>query len=236
MAIIKKPQLIEKIIEYNLTPMEVSILKVSNQIHLNLTEVEEFLKIASDSKLKYVYYCYNYYNSGEYIIPIEWYRDYSKEFKEMVHQHNQQIKSFDFDSPKKLTLFILQNGTLVGVELNNFWLENQGISIAEESIEEFENRFYREVQKINATKKNQHKDDENRLREIIFNDPEFQYCKNQGLRYWYLVELLEKESMKKYDYLVYPYGVPHNGKIKMFMDKTWLLYKEWKNNNFNANL
>jgi hypothetical protein len=181
MAITKKQQLIEKIEEYNLTPLEVSSLKLSNQIHLKLNEIEQFLRFASDSNFKYVYYFYNYYNSEEYIIPSDWYSEYPKKFKTVVQQHNQQIKSLDFDSPKKLTLLILQNGTFVGIELNNFWLENQGISVAEESIEVFENKFYREVQKISTSKKNKQKEDENKLRELIFNDPGFQYCKNQDL-------------------------------------------------------
>jgi hypothetical protein len=67
------------------------------------------------------------------------------------------------------------------------------------------------------------------LREIIFNDPGFKFCKNQELRFWYLAELLEKENMKKYDYLIQPPGIPLMGKIKMFMDRTWVLFKKRKN-------
>jgi hypothetical protein len=231
MGIIKKQQLIEKINDYNLIPLEVRVMKLTDQVHLKIDEIDQFLKFASESNFKYVYYSYTYYNSGEYIIPSDWYSEYSKEFKAVVRQHNQQIKSFDFDSPQKLTLFILQNGTFVGIELNNFWIENQGISVSEEVIEVFENKFHREVKKISANKKEQQKEDETQLREIIFNDPEFNFCKNQELRYWYLADLLEKENMKKYDYLVQPPGIPHMGKIKMFMDKTWMLYKERKKQN-----
>lgn len=91
-----------------------------------------------------------------------------------------------------------------------------------------ENKFNREITKITTIKKEEQKEDEKKLRGIIFNDPEFEYCKNQELRYWYLVELLENEEMNKYNYLVQPPGIPHMGKIKMFMDKTWILYKDWK--------
>lgn len=125
-------------------------------------------------------------------------------------------------------MFVLQNGTLVGVELYHPWIEDQGIQTAEDTMELMENKFYREVTKISTNKKEQQKEDETQLREIIFNDPEFKFCKNQELRYWYLVELLEKESMKKYEHLVQPPGIPHMGKIKMFMDKTWILFKETK--------
>lgn len=229
MSIISSEHLKEKISDYKLIPLAVSVLKISNRIHLDIDDIEDFLKFASGSNFEYVYYYYTYYNSEEYIIPIDWYSEHSKEFKTVVRQHNRHIESLDFDSPKSLTLFILQNGTFVGVELDNPWIENQGIRVAEGTIEVIENEFYREVKKISASKKQQQKDDENKLREIIFNDPEFRRnCKNQDLRYWYLVELLEKENMMKYKYLVQPYGISSNGKIKMFMDKTWILYKERK--------
>lgn len=73
------------------------------------------------------------------------------------------------------------------------------------------------------------KDKEKELREIIFKDPEFKYCKNQESRYWYLLELLEQDGMEEYRYLAEDPGVYFNGKVKMFMDKTWTIYKEIKN-------
>lgn len=226
MSIIKKQTLIEKIKSYNLIPLEVYALNISNQIHLNLDKIEDFLKFTRESNNCYLYYYYTFYNSGEYIIPLDWYSEYSKEIKTEIHQYNQYIESLDFSLPKSLTLFVLQNGTYVGVVLENLWIDDQDISIAEQAIEVIENRFHHEVKKISANKKVKQKEEENELREIIFNDPEFKLCKNQALRYWYLIELLEKENMMKYDYLVQPYGYYKDGKVKWFMDITWDLYKD----------
>jgi hypothetical protein len=228
MSIMKGEDLKKKISNYNIIPLEVSTLKISNQLYLNIDKIEDFLKIAVDYNVMYVYYHYTYYNCSDYIIPQDSYSEYSKEFKTEIHTHNQHINSLDFGLPKSLTLFILQNGTFVGVELNNPWVADQDIYTAEDTIEYMENKFFREVTKISTNKKVQQKEDEIQLREIIFKDPDFKFCKNQELRYWYLVELLERENMKKYDYLVQPPGVPHMGKIKMFMDKTWILFKDRK--------
>ncbi|MFD3447130.1 hypothetical protein ACFDTO_21265 [Microbacteriaceae bacterium 4G12] len=228
MSIMKSEHLKKKIINNNIIPLEVSFLNISDQIHLNLDVIEDFLKFASDSNSKYVYYYYTYYSFENYIIPTDWYNEYSIEFKTEIRKHNQHIKTLNFDLPKSLSLFILQNGTFVGMKLHNPWIENQGLHAAEETIELIENKFNREVKKISAHKKEQQKEDETKLREIILNDPDFTYCKNLELRYWYLIELLEKENMKKYEYLVQPYGAPHIGKIKMFMDKTWIVFKERK--------
>jgi hypothetical protein len=226
--ILVKKYLEIKIRKYNLIPLEVSSLNLTNKIFLDINEINEFLELAIDSKCYSIFYHYNYYNPEEYIIPLEWYSEYSNDFKNEVFRYNTHIKSLDFACPNRLTLFILQHGTLVGIELQNCWLENDGIKEAEEYIELLEEKFYREVEKINTDREKQHKHDENELREIIFNDSEFSYCKNQHLRYYYLIDLLEKEDMQKYKYLLHPFGAPHIGKVKMFMDKTWMLYKEYK--------
>jgi hypothetical protein len=130
MLIIKSKYLKEKIYNKNLIPQEVSSLALTNKVYLNINNIEEFLNFASELNLKYIYYFYTYYNREKYIIPNDWYSEYPNEFKVAVSQHNQQITSLDFESPNKLTLFTLQNGTFVGVDLTNFWIENQGISVS----------------------------------------------------------------------------------------------------------
>ncbi|TYS17517.1 hypothetical protein FZC78_06465 [Rossellomorea vietnamensis] len=228
MSIINSHTLKNKINKCNLIPLEVKSIKTTNQIELNINE-NEFLEFAKNAAFTYVYYYLTYYNQNDYIIPKGWYSEYSEEFKAAVAQHNRLLESFDFDAPRSLTLFIVQNGTYIGIIQENLWIDEQGISKAEDTIEEIEREFYSEVKKINDFQKEQQKEDENELRQSIFQDPEFRFCKNQERRYWYLVELLEEPEMKKYKYLVEPYGAPHIGKIKLFMDKTWMLYKERQN-------
>jgi len=47
----------------------------------------------------------------------------------------------------------------------------------------------------------------------MFKDQEFKYCKNQHLRYWYLVNLLDTEKSKNISIL----------------EKAWIIYNEIKN-------
>ncbi|WP_411953791.1 hypothetical protein ACKXGF_11145 [Alkalibacillus sp. S2W] len=218
MTIIKNEELVKRIINNNLAPIKVSDIKMSNQVYLDFDGIEGFINYANEASFKSVYYYYTYYNIEDYKIPFEWYNEYSKEFKNEVQLHNQYIESFDFDSPKSLTLFVLENGIFIGVHLIEPWLEKQSIRTADDTIEMIDGKF-NEI-------KSQRQDDENKLRNIVINHPEFRYCKNQEIRYWFLVNLLKNEDMEKYRYLVEPYGIPHNGNIKMFMDKTWSLFKE----------
>lgn len=127
MSILKSEYLKKKISNYNMFPLEVSALKFSNQLYLKIDAIDDFLKYANEFNFDYVYYHYSYYKFGEYIIPTDWYSEYSKEFKIEARAHNQRIKSLDFGSPKKLTIFVLQNGTFVGIEISNPWIDNQGI-------------------------------------------------------------------------------------------------------------
>jgi hypothetical protein len=228
MEIVRKEELIKKVSEYKLTPIEIKVLKVADQIFLGIEELEEFLKFANTYRSEYIYYYYTYYNSGKYIIPEEEYSDeYEKQLKTEIRQYNKQIMKLDFGSPKSLTLFVLQNGTFVGIELYFPWLDIKGIEEAEYASDEIESKFHFEVKKARTKKKDQKKEDENKLREIILNDPEFAlHSKNQDLRYWYLADVLDTEGMEQFRYLVTPYGIPHTGKAKVFMDITYELYKK----------
>ncbi len=40
---------------------------------------------------------------------------------------------------------------------------------------------------------------------------------NQNLRYWYIDELLKKEDMKQFRYLLHSYGISVNVKTKRLM-------------------
>jgi Holliday junction resolvase len=104
MAIIKREKLIEKTNLNKLIPLEVKVLKVENQIYLDIEEIEEFLKFARDSNFVYVYYYYTYYNLESYLIPIDSYSDeYEKKLKTEVRRYNKQLESLDFRTPKSVT-------------------------------------------------------------------------------------------------------------------------------------
>jgi hypothetical protein len=228
MRIIKENKLIEKINSYNLSFCEVKSFNLSNSIHLKLSDVEAFLKFVKDNDFKVIYYLYKYYKSEDYFIPFDWYSEETKDFKIDVEKHNAQVKEINFNLPKSLSLFTLHHGVFSGVEFADFWMENnEKLSVADDAIETIENKFYGEEDKFKKTNREDRKRDEKELREIIINDPEFKYCKNQDIRYWYLADLLEAKEMNKYKYLFKPhFGIAQSGKAKVFMDKTWMIYNE----------
>ena len=69
-------------------------------------------------------------------------------------------------------------------------------------------------------------EDTNFLRDYILSDENFKYLKNQRLREIYLVELLENDDFKKFNYLFFgSYNRLDRDWIKLFMDRTWMTYQ-----------
>ncbi|RST76180.1 hypothetical protein D4T97_005195 [Siminovitchia acidinfaciens] len=226
MEILKQEELIKKAKEYNLIPIEVRSIDTTNKVILNVQGIEDFLEMANSLDSVYIYYLYNYYNKASFIVPEEEYK-YEEKLQKEIKRYNKEIECIDFNVPYRLILFMIQNGTFIGIELFHYWTEEMDLQTAEIVMDTLESEFYSEVKSAKSKKREQRKEDEEKLREFILNDPEFpMQSKNQDLRYWYLADLLDQEEMKPYRYLVEPFGIPHTGKAKVFMDITFMLYKE----------
>jgi hypothetical protein len=226
LEILKPEELIKKAKEYNLIPIEVKSVDTTNKVILNVQGIESFLEMANSLGSEYIYYLYSYYDKASFIVPEEEYK-YEEKLQEEINRYNIKIESIDFNVPYRLILFIIQNGTFIGIELFHYWIEEMGLETAELVMDTLESEFNSEVKSAKSKNREQRREDEERLREIILNDPDFpMQSKNQDLRYWYLADLLDQEVMKPFRYLVEPFGIPHTGKAKVFMDITFMLYKE----------
>ena len=229
MRIPRANKLIERIVTYDLRGFEVESYQLANKVQLKSMSVDLFLNHVKDSCSKSIFYLYKYYKKEDYIIPLDWYSEETEKFKADVENHNSEVEKYDFDIPNKMSLFTIIEGIFLGVEFFDEWLEVEMLEDAEEMIEKIEEKYYGSRHELKRTKREDKKRDEEELRKILFNDPEFAYCKNQDMRYWHLGELLELDEMKKYRYLFEPnFGIPSTGKAKVFLDKTWMLYLEEK--------
>jgi hypothetical protein len=223
--IIDEMKLKEKILAAELLPIKVQELEITNKVVIISEPEDKYLEFVASTESKYLFFYYTYYEMDKFIIPYEWYSDYSKAFKAVVHDHNGIIKNLDFNTPKGLTMFVLLNGTYVGVEYEDLWLGKLEVNEAEEEFEKIQSKFNHEVKTVKQIKKDQKENDIKTFRELILSDPIFANCKNLYLRYDYMAELLEKDEVQQYKYLIEPYGIPINGGIKNFMDETWRIFK-----------
>lgn len=219
--------LVMKTLEAGLIPININYVDVNNKLQIPCDSVDDFIKFAKTTDSRHVFYYYDYHNIEDYLIPLDDYGDYPKEFIEEINFYNHKNQTIDFNQPYSIEIFVITNGVYIGSVIDDFWLEELEIDTAEEKIQDIESKFTTTLKKIKNSKKAQIKNDENELREIIFKDPEFTHCKNQQLRYNYLIDLIERDDdLNKFKYLISPYGAPHIGKIKFFMDETWRLFRE----------
>ena len=226
--IVRQNELQEYVLEKDMVLLEISNIDFKNFIMIKFKDIQEFFDYASSREAKEFFFTYSYFEKDEYIIPNDWYSKYPKSFKNRVKEHNNRISNLDFSKPYLLKMFILIEGALVGFKIEDNWMQENDIFDAEETIEILEDHFSKEVSAINKVEKKQRKEDEQELINIMINDPEFKNCKNQHLRHEYLADLLSNENMKKFNYLVDPFGAPQIGKAKNLLDKAWMLYKEKK--------
>lgn len=226
LMIILEDDLIISSKKFNLIPLKLDRMINKNCIYISFDNIIVFFEYASFKNVGEIIYHYEYYDIEEYIIPKDWFSAYPESFKTLVREHNDLINNQNFSDPRNLKIFILVDGTLIGCNIDNNWMSINDILPAEETFEKIEDHFSKDVSKIKKFAKQQKENDQFELMEIMFKDPEFKYCKNQHLRYQYLADLLEKENMDKYQYLVDPFGAPHIGNAKNLLDKAWMIFKE----------
>lgn len=222
----KQKTLEKKIEENNLLAVNVNSLVLSNKVIVAISNIDDFLKFIINLDSKYVYYKYKYYDINEYLIPLDYFSEYLNDFRKAVNSHNQYLKSIDFEQPNELIIFTLINGTCLGTRFTHDWLAEQEIYEKDEQIEIIESNFQNEVNEIKEKSKMQKIEDTNFLRDYILSDENFKYLKNQRLREIYLVELLENDDFKKFNYLFFgSYNRLDRDWIKLFMDRTWMTYQ-----------
>lgn len=220
--IIDIEQLNQKLKKQNLIPIQIEHIKTNNRVILE-KDLTDFLELIKTYEQNHVYFKYDFYKKSDYEIPKDYYDLQEEEFINEINTHNEKIKSFDFNIPKSLEIFIIKDGFLVGINQENFWIEEKNIKSADLAIHEVDLNF-------SVQPKSKTNEDKNELREIIFNDPEFASKTNQESRYYYLVNLLEEQELyNKYKHLFSPPGYFKSGKMKMFMDETAKIFKETKN-------
>ncbi len=223
MEIISRESLLTLIRENNLKPIAIQSFDVSNEVLLDVESIDDFLAVIKEINPTHVYYKYDHYDKNDFLIPTEWYSEYSSAFKAEVRKQNEKIEAIDFTHPSALTLFSLLNGTFVGMHIDDEWLEKMNIVDAEEQLEELEQRFFSEVSVHKAMSKQQRQSDVEELRKIILASDDFKHKKNQGLRELFLIDLLDDVSMERFTYLF-----NNRIMIKLFMDETWSIYQEKK--------
>lgn len=81
MEIISRESLLTLIRENNLKPIAIQSFDVSNEVLLDVERIDDFLSVIKEINPRHVYYKYDHYDKNDFLIPTEWYSEYSSALK-----------------------------------------------------------------------------------------------------------------------------------------------------------
>lgn len=219
-----------KVIQNNhMRPIWLKDVRESNISILNDNDLEKFIEFARLNMAERIYIKYSYYDSSDYEIYGE-YDNLSGRAIEEIKEYNSTVNSIDFTKPSKVVIFTFIDSMLLGIEHVDDWIQSSEVIDPLGKYEEiklkYEFDYIDEIAQTRRVTKDKFKPEKDRLMNIILNDHEFGYKKNQDSRYWYFQDLMDKPEMEEYRELLIPYGAPFGGNVKMFMDDVWRIFKE----------
>lgn len=227
---------IEKnVASYGFQPIVLLDFKSNNYGEIDSKDIDSFLKLIKQENGKHVYLVPFYYDKRDYYIDPYYDDDYSDFIQKNIkfREYEKKLEEFDFGRPRALEVIARYEDLYLIYRIEDDWFDedNLGKSGIESEIKsEFEDSYYEEVLKKRRETREKYKKEKEEVERIILNDPEFVTKKNQDSRYWYFHDLMDKEEMIKYQEIFLPYGAPHTGNVKLFMDEVWAKFKEIQKN------
>ena len=192
-------------------------------------KIDDIIKFAKESNINTIFFEYYYYDKDYFKIELEKYEEeYPEEIinimKNDIIEYNNKIDKIDFETPIRLLIYCLYNGYSVAIEQKNEWGEGYKESIVsgEEQMENFFQKYQDKLENYINEKEKQKEVELEKLKEIIFDDEQFQRSTNKELRYAYINTFLKKNP--QYFQLFGEHGI---GAYR-WIETIWREYKDMK--------
>ena len=199
------------------------------QILMKSRNIDDILKFAKENNINTIFFEYYYYNKDYFKIELEKYEEeYPEEIiniiKKDIIEYNNKIDKIDFETPIKLLVYCLYNGYSVAIEQRDEWGEcyKEDIVSGEDEMEIIFETYQNRLEAYITEKEKQKEIELENLKEIIFDDEQFQRSTNKELRYAYINTFLKKNC--KYLYL---FGEHGTGAYR-WIETIWREYKDMK--------
>lgn len=211
-------------------PIELKNTNLTSTYMLKNSSFSQFIELVqSVNSSPRIYFSYFYYDLEDYWIDFEDELLSSKAVDKVI-SYNNHLKTLDLTRPYKAVVFSMVDTMMIGLEFEENWIEQTDVRDPEiilKSIEvEFVDDYFAEKMERRRTIQNNNQPIIEKLMGIILDDPEFAHKKNQHSRYWYYIDLMNRPDMEEFREVLVPYGAPHIGNLKMFLDEVWRLNKE----------
>lgn len=195
-------------------------------VYLKSNSIEEFLRFTEVNNLKTVLYSYDYNDPEDYQITEEMVEDYDerlvKAIRGSIKEYNKSASALDFARPAELNIYAVYQGCCFTISQEDTWLEDMGILMGDEKLEELIDSCEDIMEEISAEEQQKIDELKGELREYLLTNSEFQQCTNQSLRRAFILKLMkEKPEYKK--------ALPQYLEPVFFAENVWKELKAKKN-------
>lgn len=198
---ISKNELLETFNKAGLLAFEVDVGYSESgpgMVYFKSNSIEELIRFAEVNNIKAILYSYDFNNPEDYKITDEVLDECDerlvKAIKTKVKEYNQSTSTLDYTRPCEFYIYCAYQGCLFTVSQEDTWLEDMGILLCDEKLEELLDSCEDIIKEISAEDKNKHKELKDKLREYLLQDERFLLCTNQRLRLSFIRQFLREHK------------------------------------------
>lgn len=228
--IVTREGLLKNITDNGLYGIETNGNSNTKQILMKSNKLEDIFKFAKANNINTIFFEYYYYDKEYFKISLEELDNkYPEEvvniLKDDIVEYNNEIDKINFETPIKLLIYCVYNGYLISIEQKDEWGENykEDIVSGEEKMQSLFEKYQEDLENYLSEKEKQNEIEREKLKQIVFNDVQFQRATNQKLRYAYINNFLKKNH--KYWQLFGEHGI----EAYRWIETIWREYKDNKN-------
>lgn len=229
--IVTREELLKNITDNGLYGIETNGNSNTKQILMKSNKLDDIFKFAKANNISTIFFEYYYYDKAYFKINLEELDNkYPEEvvniLKDDIVGYNNEIDKINFETPIKLLIYCAYNGYLISIEQEDEWGENykKDIVSGEEKMQSLFEKYQADLENYLSEKEKQNEIEREKLKQIVFNDVQFQRATNQKLRYAYINTFLKKNP--KYWRLFGEHGI----EAYRWIEAIWREYKDKKNN------
>lgn len=202
-----------------------------NQIMIKSRKIDDIFKFAKENNINTIFFEYYYYDKEYFKIKLEEIEEeYPEEIinivKNDIIKYNNKIDKIDFDTPITLLVYCIYNGYSIVIEQKNEWGEcyKESIVSGEEQMENLLLKYQDKLEDYITEKEKQKEKELEGLKQVIFEDEQFQRSTNKELRYAYINNFFKQHP--EYWQLFGEHGI---GAYR-WIETIWREYKERQKN------
>ena len=170
-------------------------------IYFKNNDISELINFAKANSIQTLLYCYDFNSKDNYQITDDMLEEYDERIIKAIHreveEYNQLTSTLNYLRPSELYIYCVYQGCLFTVSEEDTWLEDMGILMSNEKLEEMISTKDTIWEEIDAEEQNKKEELIIHLKEYLRKDEMFLNCTNQRLRINFIMQFLKENVQYK---------------------------------------